>query len=408
MKTLRKIVAGFLSALMAFGAWGSTASAASYGTLSMDTVSYVMAPGDIYDFRAKVAGGDLRQEEVVVSDSRTGSIVQLSRVAGTDKYRIKAVNEGICWVMAEVRGVHASITVEVKNGVEQHGVATRSVTQVPLNGAGSTATGGTTSGSAVGLNENYAQQVFEKLNEVRTSQYGGKAFAWNDALSDAADIRVQELVSKFNYIRPNGSTAEDDFGSLGCTGEMFSKTKDLNEIYTFWWTTEGSKSSIRAPGVRSVAISCYVAPDGYLYTCILLSNLDENGDDGIADYYEPNPDLQPGYHEEIALEVFNLTNQERKKAGMELLQWDEELSEYAEVRAEEISRVFSHQRPDGSYDTVRENILMTYIDSAEKMVKQWMDSEGHRAAIFDRDYTKMAVGVYVREDGAIYCSQLFR
>ena len=64
------------------------ASAAEYGTLTMDTQSYIMAPGDIYDFRAKVEGGDLRQEEVVVSDSRTGSVVQLSRVPGTDKYRI--------------------------------------------------------------------------------------------------------------------------------------------------------------------------------------------------------------------------------------------------------------------------------------------------------------------------------
>ena len=109
------------------------ASAAEYGTLTMDTQSYIMAPGDIYDFRAKVEGGDLRQEEVVVSDSRTGSVVQLSRVPGTDKYRIKAVNEGVCWVVAEVRGTHASIRVEVKKGAVQCGVATRSITQVPIS-----------------------------------------------------------------------------------------------------------------------------------------------------------------------------------------------------------------------------------------------------------------------------------
>ena len=81
----KRILAGAMGILIAAGSWCSPVSAAAYGTLTMDTRSYVMAPGDIYDFRAKVEGGDLRQDEVVVSDSRTGSVVKLSRVTGTDK-----------------------------------------------------------------------------------------------------------------------------------------------------------------------------------------------------------------------------------------------------------------------------------------------------------------------------------
>ena len=98
------------------------------------TTSYIMSPGDIYDFRAKVEGEGLKQDEVKVSDSRTGSIIDLKRVGNTDRYRITGLNEGVCYVTAEVRGVHASIRVEVKQGVEQHGESARSIAQVPLVG----------------------------------------------------------------------------------------------------------------------------------------------------------------------------------------------------------------------------------------------------------------------------------
>lgn len=139
MKRIRSLFCLLMAMLFVCGAAGVSAFAETvYGTLTLDTRSYVMAPGDIYDFRAKVEGGDLRQDEVVVSDSRTGSVVQLARVAGTDKYRITAVNEGVCYVVAEVRGTHASIRVEVKEGAQAQGEAVRSITKVPV-GQGSAA-----------------------------------------------------------------------------------------------------------------------------------------------------------------------------------------------------------------------------------------------------------------------------
>ena len=141
MKKLRTGISILLSLLLLCGMLVPGAAVfaeTQYGTLTMDTVSYTMAPGDIYDFRAKVEGGDLRQEEVVVSDSRTGSIVKLARVPGTDKYRITAVNEGVCWVIAEARGTHASIRVEVKKGVKAHGESTRSITMIPIGTTGNT------------------------------------------------------------------------------------------------------------------------------------------------------------------------------------------------------------------------------------------------------------------------------
>ena len=99
-------------------------------TLTLDTRSYDMAPGNIYDFRARLSGPGLNQENVRVYSSRTG-IASVSRIAGTDKYRITGLREGTCYVKAEINGVHASIRVNVQNGVTQGGDSTRSISIIP-------------------------------------------------------------------------------------------------------------------------------------------------------------------------------------------------------------------------------------------------------------------------------------
>lgn len=104
----------------------TSGSSSTYGTLTLDTRSYTMAPGNIYDFRAKVEGMGLTQADVNVYSSRTG-IATVTRVAGTDKYRVTAKGEGVCYVVAEVAGVHASIKITVQKGVKAWGESTRSI-----------------------------------------------------------------------------------------------------------------------------------------------------------------------------------------------------------------------------------------------------------------------------------------
>ena len=83
---------------------------------------------------------------------------------------------------------------------------------------------------------------------------------------------------------------------------------------------------------------------------------------------------------EFARQVLALCNEERAKAGVAPLQLAEQLQSAATVRAEEISRVMSHTRPDGTdFSTVLqskwgsgENIAGGY-DSTDKVVAGWMD-----------------------------------
>ena len=280
------------------------ASAAEYGTLTMDTQSYIMAPGDIYDFRAKVEGGDLRQEEVVVSDSRTGSVVQLSCVPGTDKYRIKAVNEGVCWVVAEVRGTHASIRVEVKAGAEQGGVATRSITQVPISSSStSSSSGGSITAIDIvpdsvknpdpqqgtednplvteptkesipdGINDEYAQEIFKYTNEER-EKAGLEPLEWNDNLTEAAQIRAEEITEKFSHTRPNGESPLEEWYFDGAHAEILTVATTTPDAVDRWMRSEkGHREIMLDEDFHSVAVGCYVK-NGVLY-CVELLSADE-------------------------------------------------------------------------------------------------------------------------------------
>lgn len=131
MKKQSKLSALVLSLALAFSATALPASAetvsyeAANRAFKLDTASYAMAPGNIYDFKV-ILKGDISQNDVKVTDSRTGSVIKLSRIAGTDKYRITAVKEGTTFITAEVGAAHLSFKVDVKKGTNQGGTATYS------------------------------------------------------------------------------------------------------------------------------------------------------------------------------------------------------------------------------------------------------------------------------------------
>ena len=120
-----------------------------------------------------------------------------------------------------------------------------------------------------------------------------------------------------------------------------------------------------------------------------------------------------------AEKVLKLVNKERAKAGRKALKLDALLNRTAMVRAKEITKVFSHDRPNGSscfsilkeigisYRAAGENIAAGQ-QTPEEVVNSWMNSDGHRANILSADFEKLGVG-YVKTDGAYkhYWVQLF-
>ena len=105
--------------------------------------------------------------------------------------------------------------------------------------------------------------------------------------------------------------------------------------------------------------------------------------------------------DEAAKEILRLVNIERVKAGRKPLKLSRELFRPASIRAREITKIFSHTRPNGlpfnstfygiEYNIVGENIAAGQT-SCEMVMRQWMDSPGHRANILNKKYKYLGVG----------------
>ena len=117
--------------------------------------------------------------------------------------------------------------------------------------------------------------------------------------------------------------------------------------------------------------------------------------------------------------VLLLTNRERLAEGLAPLTGFAAIQDATGIRADEITTLFSHTRPDGSrcftvlddasiaYSSAGENIAAGYF-TPEAAVTGWMNSEGHRANILTASFTHMGVGYsHASSDYEDYWVQLF-
>lgn len=132
---------------------------------------------------------------------------------------------------------------------------------------------------------------------------------------------------------------------------------------------------------------------------------------------ESNEAVGEDYRRGFAEEVLQLVNVARAKAGVRPLQRLEDLTRAAAIRAEELTRRFSHTRPDGRdcftaikgrYRSAGENIAAGQRSPAEVM-DSWMHSEGHRRNILNPAFKYFGLGFYAEPDSAMkfYWTQLF-
>lgn len=132
------------------------------------------------------------------------------------------------------------------------------------------------------------------------------------------------------------------------------------------------------------------------------------------------PENKPEADKELtfAEQVVELVNQERTKAGLNAVTLDQNIASAALVRAKEIETSFSHTRPNGSkfstalteqgvtFKGAGENIAWGQ-KSPEAVMQAWMNSEGHRANILNKNFTKIGVGYYQNAAGRNFWTQLF-
>ena len=123
--------------------------------------------------------------------------------------------------------------------------------------------------------------------------------------------------------------------------------------------------------------------------------------------------------EAFADEIFRLANEERVKAGLPEVERREDVSPVTVIRAQELSELFSHTRPNGEgYMSLMDEYGIQYRWAGENgakvpatsgpsgMMNGWMNSEGHRNNILNPRHTGLEISVY-QVGQMVYCSQMF-
>lgn len=140
----------------------------------------------------------------------------------------------------------------------------------------------------------------------------------------------------------------------------------------------------------------------------------------IYDYVNKRYIDTTNFHVEKMEEVVTLTNEERVKKELPPLIYDPKLSQIALIKAQDMitKGYFDHKSPtygqpwDQAYlfgyrfNGYGENIAR-YFTTPEQTVLGWMKSEGHRANILKRKYTRVGVGIWQDYNGHYYWVQHF-
>ncbi len=110
--------------------------------------------------------------------------------------------------------------------------------------------------------------------------------------------------------------------------------------------------------------------------------------------------------EAIRESLYEQTNAIRSLYGLEALAYNKDFDEASDLRAAELSVLFSHTRPDGTnYWTVNEEIYGENVswvtltdDAATKTMVGWANSPTHLSNMLNPGFTSVSFGVFIMGD----------
>jgi uncharacterized protein (TIGR03000 family) len=134
---------------------------------------------------------------------------------------------------------------------------------------------------------------------------------------------------------------------------------------------------------------------------------------------ERRTEKQPFKLSGMEMEILELTNRDRKKAGVPPLAPNARLFQAARrhsanmARQEKLDHILDDKAPDdriraSGYRAINwgENIAFGQRTAAQ-VLDTWMNSEGHRKNILNEDFTEIGIGVAISQDGLLYFTQVF-
>ena len=268
--------AGSTSLSVSYGGQQASIAVTVYpkgGSITLDTVNYRMAPGNIYDIGVTVTDGDgqalsgsqvqqmVRNGTLRVSDSRTGSIVNLTQLANGN-FRVTGRNPGTCYIIYEIvqdggAVTHSSVRIDVQNGVAQGGVATRDTSWwadkgqslIPSAGASTEITPAISSitvSSGDDLMEQFIEVMNSRSSEVDIHVPRGQEAAYQTLLLEQIERFQDVLQLRTSYVNGSG---------------QFTVNITYNDAARIMAYLEGKSSSLSAEDQQTLAAAREVYAD---------------------------------------------------------------------------------------------------------------------------------------------------
>lgn len=141
----------------------------------------------------------------------------------------------------------------------------------------------------------------------------------------------------------------------------------------------------------------------FIIGCTAVENISQNSPEEPV--FEPVVEKKEETDIQKLLRLHNIQREMKGRVGFTL---DQGLCDYAQKHAEWMAKHHSMTHSDISvlvhrYGFVAENIAWNQ-QSPEEVVTAWMNSEGHRINIMNRNYTKIGFGIVYKNGEIWWCT----
>lgn len=215
-----------------------------------------------------------------------------------------------------------------------------------------------------------------------------------EAISSEEDVLHETVVNETVWVKTNANVRSGPGTNYSIVGSL-----DYSESVTRVAVTDNGWSKINYSGGMAYISSSLVQTTEISVPDVTVVTGTAPAPVTVAE--EPAGTLCVGE----AKVIFDEVNARRAEAGLESLEWSDELARAADIRVGEIKNTFSHTRPDGtSWQTVSslaaaENIVMGTRLNGSEMMDLWMSSEGHKANILNPSLKIIGVATRRTEEG---------
>ncbi|MBO6240161.1 MAG: CAP domain-containing protein [Butyrivibrio sp.] len=106
--------------------------------------------------------------------------------------------------------------------------------------------------------------VFNLMNQQRAAQ-GLAALIWSDALTNAAQVRANEITTSFSHTRPDGSAFWTVDSSVQYGENLAKLYQSADSVYAAWMNSPTHAANIMDSGYKTVGIAICQTGDGSWY-----------------------------------------------------------------------------------------------------------------------------------------------